>query len=190
MTLVRLHGATGDDTAQRQVGDDLSVMITHLRSWLKANPPNITSSIDTTNYLLNLLDITALRRYVKSAIPNPELDVVTDAFQARLAAVAPTSTCWSDALDKFECANAVALLTAHRSKGLEYHTVFFLNLDDDQWWAHDRNPIESTSTFFVGLSRAAQRIIFTTTDPRPRCGRIADFFTMLDAAGVPEIDMR
>jgi hypothetical protein len=66
--------------------------------------------------------------------------------------------------------------------------VFFLGLDDQQWWAHARNPIESTSTVFVGLSRAAQRIIFTTTSPYARRGRIADFFTMLDEAGVPEID--
>jgi hypothetical protein len=66
--------------------------------------------------------------------------------------------------------------------------VFFLGLDDEQWWAHDRDPVESTSTFFVGLSRAAQRIIFTTASPYARSGRIADFFTMLDAAGVPEID--
>ncbi|MDI1463364.1 hypothetical protein QEZ54_20485 [Catellatospora sp. KI3] len=65
---------------------------------------------------------------------------------------------------------------------------FFLGLDDEQWWAHNRDPIESTSTFFVGLSQAAQRIIFTTTSQRARTGRIAKFFSMLDEAGVPEID--
>lgn len=187
-TLTRVHGAVGDEAAQRRVGDDLSTLTSSLRSWLKANPPDVTSAGDTVNYVLILLDIAALRRYVKSATPDEQLGIVTDAFQARLAAVAPTSTSWTDALDQFECADAVVLLTAHRSKGLEYHTVFFLGLDDKQWWAHARDPVESTSTFFVGLSRAAQRIIFTTTSPYAREGRIADFFTMLDDAGVPEID--
>lgn len=187
-TLTRVHGAMGDEAAQRRVGDDLSTLTISLRSWLTANPPDVTSARDTVNHVLSLLDIVALRRYVKSATPDEQLGIVTDAFQARLSAVAPTSTSWTDALDQFECADAVVLLTAHRSKGLEYHTVFFLSLGDDQWWAHDRDPVESTSTFFVGLSRAAQRVIFTTTSPYAREGRIADFFTMLDDAGVPEID--
>jgi superfamily I DNA/RNA helicase len=34
---------------------------------------------------------------------------------------------------------AVVLLTVHRSKGLEFDTVFFLGMDDDQWWAYDRD---------------------------------------------------
>lgn len=187
-TLARVHGAVGDEAAQRRVGDGLSGLTISLRSWLKANPPDVTPARDTVNFVLNLLDLAALRRYVKAATPDEQLGIVIDAFVARLAAVAPASTDWTDAFDQFECADAVVLLTAHRSKGLEYHTVFFLGLDDQQWWAHDRDPVESTSTFFVGLSRAAQRIIFTTTSPYAREGRIADFFTMLDEAGVPEID--
>lgn len=39
----------------------------------------------------------------------------------------------------------------------------------------------------MGLSRAAQRLIFTTNGTA-RTGSIADLFTMLDEAGVPEID--
>jgi superfamily I DNA/RNA helicase len=187
-TLTRMHGAAGDEAAQRRVGDDLSTLTVALRSWLTANPPNRTPARHAVNYVLSLLDLAALRRYVRSARPDEELEIVTRAFEARLAAVAPASTGWTDALEQFECADAVVLLTAHRSKSLEYHTVFFLGLDDDQWWAHNRDPIESTSTFFVGLSRAAQRIVFTTTSPFARTGRIARFFSMLDEAGVPELD--
>ncbi|MEH0823677.1 MULTISPECIES: hypothetical protein [unclassified Micromonospora] len=41
-----------------------------------------------------------------------------------------------------------------------------------------------------GASPAAQSVIFTTTSPYARKGRIADFyvFTMPDDAGVPELD--
>ena len=41
------------------------------------------------------------------------------------------------------------------------HTVFLLGLDDDRWWAYRHDADEATSAFFVGLSRAAQRLIFT-----------------------------
>jgi DNA helicase II / ATP-dependent DNA helicase PcrA len=187
-TLIRVHGADGDEAAQRRVGDELSALTVSLRAWLEANPPSSTSAHEAHDLILSLLDRGALRRYVKSATPDEQLSLITDAFEARLAAVAATSSSWTDTAEQFECADAVVLLTAHRSKGLEYHTVFFLGLDDNQWWAHSRDPVESTSTFFVGLSRAAHRIIFTTTSPHARQGRIADFFAMLDDAGVPEIN--
>ena len=187
-TLIRIHGTVGDDAAQRHTADYLSALTVSLRNWLKANPPDARSAVDCVAHLLEHLGVDLLHRYVRSTAPADLLNVLTDAFQARLTAIAPTSTDWADALEQFECADAVVLLTAHRSKGLEYHTVFFLGLEDRQWWAHARDPIESTSTFFVGLSRAAQRIVFTTTHPYARQGQIADFFTMLDDAGVPEVD--
>ncbi|MEU4161156.1 ATP-dependent helicase [Actinoplanes sp. NPDC026670] len=187
-TLARIHSAAGDDVALRRVGDDLSILTRALRSWMRANPPHTIAAGDCVAHLLGLVDAEALHRYMKSATPGDQLDLITEAFRVRLAAVTPADASWTNALERFECADAVALLTAHRSKGLEYHTVFFLGLDDEQWWAYDRDPVESTSTFFVGLSRAAQRIIFTTTSPNARRGRIADFFTMLDEAGVPEIN--
>lgn len=185
--MARVHGAVGDDAAQRRVGENLSELTTTLRAWLSNHPPETTPAADIVQHLLDLADAAALRRYVKSTSDN-DLDIISDAFQQRLAAIAGGHSDWADVLDQFACADAVVLLTAHRSKGLEYHTVFFLGLDDQQWWAYDRDPGEATSTFFVGLSRAAQRLIFTTTAGHARSGRIAAFFTMLDDAGVPEID--
>jgi superfamily I DNA/RNA helicase len=110
--------------------------------------------------------------------------MILEAFRARLTAVTATDTTWTEALEEFECADAVTLLTIHRSKGLEYHTVIFLGLDDDQWWAHRYDPDGSTAAFFVGLSRAAHRLIFTTTTTRT--SKIADLYEMLTEAGVPE----
>ncbi len=48
---------------------------------------------------------------------------------------------------------------------------------------------EATSTFFVGLSRAAQRLVFTCTAAGARLGNIADLYRLLDEAGVPETRM-
>ncbi|WP_218694643.1 MULTISPECIES: 3'-5' exonuclease, partial [Rhodococcus] len=59
--------------------------------------------------------------------------------------VATESESWREAVDAYEGNDAISLLTIHRSKGLEYHTVFFLGLDDDQWWSHGKDPAASTS---------------------------------------------
>ncbi len=122
-TLTRMHGAVGDEAAQPRVGDDLSTLTISLRFWLKANPPDVTSARDTVTYVLSLLDVAALRRYVKSATPDEQLGIVTDAFAARLATVAPRSVGWTDALDQFECADAVVLLTAPQQRPGVSHRV-------------------------------------------------------------------
>lgn len=188
-TMSRVHGALGDDAAVRRVGDGLTHTISILRAWLHDHPVEATTADDVANRVLTLVDENALRRYGKWTAASEDLDELMEAFRARLSAVMSTSRDWQQALDRFEATDAVVLLTAHRSKGLEYHTVFFLGLDDNQWWAHHQDPDGSTSTFFVGLSRAAHRLIFTTT-PHARNGSIADFFDMLEEAGVPEIYQR
>ncbi|RNH98869.1 ATP-dependent helicase [Micromonospora aurantiaca] len=188
-TMSNLHGATGDGVALRQVGDNLTQTIGTLRAWLQNHPVEVTTADDAIGQVIGLVDEDVLRRYLKSATAGEDLDVVIDAFRARLAAVIGSCTDWQQTFDRFESPDAVVLLTAHRSKGLEYHTVFFLGLDDNQWWAHRQDPDGSTATFFVGLSRAAHRLIFTTT-PHARGGGIAEFFAMLDEAGVPEVQQR
>lgn len=185
-TMARVDGAT-DDEALRRVGENLTEVTTTLRTWLNSHPPGVTSSTDTVQQLVDLIGIVKLRRYVKSTTPGEDLDIITDAFETRLQDVTDAFSNWKDTLDEFECVDAVTLLTAHRSKGLEYHTVFFLGIHEQQWWAFQRDPREGTSTFFVGLSRAAHRLIFTT-DRSNRTGSIAALFAMLNEAGVPEID--
>ncbi|MFG2483430.1 UvrD-helicase domain-containing protein [Streptomyces virginiae] len=185
-TLGRIHGAAEDEAAQRRVGEDLSDLTTQLRSWLHAHPAAITSAADVVREMLDLVDSAALRRYVKATAPGEEFDLVTGAFEARLGTVLAGAVDWGLVLDEFESADAVVLLTTHRSKGLEYHTVFFLGIHGRQWWSLRSDRREGTSTFFVGLSRAAQRLVFTT-DRSERTGPIAAFFAMLTEAGVPEI---
>ncbi|WP_405734950.1 ATP-dependent helicase [Streptomyces sp. NBC_01537] len=186
-TMERVHGATDDDVAQHRVGENLAELTTQLRAWLRSHPPATTSATDTVKQVVGLLDGAALRRYVKSAAPGEDFDIILGAFEARLETAINGTADWGDVLDEFEGADAVVLLTAHRSKGLEYHTVFFLGIHARQWWAYGSDRREGTSTFFVGLSRAAHRLIFTT-DRTDRNGPIGDLFTMLTEAGVPEID--
>ncbi len=79
------------------------------------------------------------------------------------------------------------LMTIHKSKGLEYHTVIFLGLDDDQWWSFKNEPAEAVRTFFVGLSRAEQRTIFTYCSARGARRKIAALYGLLEQGDVVEV---
>lgn len=52
-------------------------------------------------------------------------------------------------------------MTIHKSKGLEYHTVIFVGLDDGAWWSFTNDQVEATAGFFVAFTRAKQRVVFT-----------------------------
>jgi superfamily I DNA/RNA helicase len=77
-------------------------------------------------------------------------------------------------------------MTVHKSKGLEYHTILFVGLDDDAWWSHSPKNLDGLATFFVALSRAKQRALFTFCEERGRREKVAEFYRLLAKAGVRE----
>jgi DNA helicase-2/ATP-dependent DNA helicase PcrA len=184
--LARIHGAAGDDALTRALSDDLTRFTRTLRTWLAAAPIAETDAAEVIVRAAAIVDSDLLVGYMKSRHRGDDAALILDSLAERLRHVMPSVSDWAQAFRDIEAADAVTLLTIHRSKGLEYHTVFFLGLDDDQWWAYRRDTDEATSTFFVGLSRAAQRLIFTCTITGSRSGSIADLYRMLDTAGVPE----
>ena len=62
--------------------------------------------------------------------------------------------------------NAVPFMTIHKSKGLEYHTVIFLGLEDSAFWSFATQSKEDTCSFFVAFSRARNRVLFTFSNQR------------------------
>jgi DNA helicase-2/ATP-dependent DNA helicase PcrA len=184
-TLARIHGADDDD-ATRALSDDLARFTRDLRTWLAAAPIAETDAAEVIDRAAAIVEADQLSGYIKSSHRGDDAALILHSLAERLRHVMPGASDWAQAFTDIEAADAVTLLTIHRSKGLEYHTVFFLGLDDDQWWAYRYDADEATSAFFVGLSRAAQRLIFTCTTTGARSGNIADLYLMLDAAGVPE----
>lgn len=73
------------------------------------------------------------------------------------------------AIDDYEGASQVKLMTIHKSKGLEFDTVFFVDFRDESWWGlrraiqqnNEQTQREEKNSFFVGLSRAEERLFFT-----------------------------
>lgn len=68
---------------------------------------------------------------------------------------------WKLAIYNFIGENSIPIMTIHKSKGLEYESVFFIGLEDSAFWNFTKQPDEDKCTFFVALSRAKVRVDFT-----------------------------
>jgi DNA helicase II / ATP-dependent DNA helicase PcrA len=115
-------------------------------------------------------------------------------LREQLWASVQRNTTWAAALDDFSGVDTVPVMTIHKSKGLEYHTVIFLGLEDSAFWSFATQPVDDTCAFFVAFSRAKRRVLLTfckqrTTSPRhqdyPQAMRgIRPLYDILRAAGV------
>ena len=77
-----------------------------------------------------------------------------------------------DGLTQVTDDGAVKVLTIHKAKGLEFHTVIVLGVEGETFWSDDQDA--NRAEFFVAVSRAKQRLILTVADERekpPGAGR-------------------
>lgn len=68
------------------------------------------------------------------------------------------------ALARLSDDSAVRFLTMHKSKGLEFHSVVVLGVEQQTFWGQ---LDQERCVFFVGISRAKNRLVLTTADYRP-----------------------
>lgn len=190
--LQRVSSPTHDREVGTQLEDDLTAFLDELRGWFAHTPLESGAASDLSEEVAQVLT-DKLAAFVnlgsagskRTFGDRPEdIQVTVDAFKIRIAQVLRRVDSWDAVADAFSDMDAIPLLTVHRSKGLEYHTVFFIGLDRDQWWAHTRDTIESTMTFFVGVSRAAERLVFTQCDQRGGPAPFGDLYKDLRDSGV------
>ena len=109
---------------------------------------------------------------------------------------------WPQALSAFVGEATIPIITVHKSKGLEYHTVVFMGLEDSAMFKFAEESEEEKRNFFVAFSRAKKRVAFTfcrKRETRTRSGgrsvalqsrrEIGLLYQLLAAAGVEEVDV-
>lgn len=81
----------------------------------------------------------------------------------------------------------VPLMTIHKSKGLEFNTIFLIDLSDSSFWSYRIDPIETKATLFVAVSRAKQNFVCTFSSIRlgrdQTCTLVSDFFDVINSHG-------
>ena len=93
-----------------------------------------------------------------------------------------------------ENTNAVRIMTIHKSKGLEFNSVYFVGLEDSAFWNFKKQPMEDRCAFFVALSRAKQSVTFTYCNyrhglkyPKQSKNNINEFYSLLQQPGIANI---
>ena len=94
-------------------------------------------------------------------------------FGGDLAAFGSHLRRYADASVYDERAEAVALMTLHSAKGLEFPVVFLAGAEEGllpcSLW-NDVNMEEERRLFYVGLTRAKERLLLTASENRPWAG--------------------
>ena len=183
----RMHDRSRDDETLPQSHSALESFVASLRRWMLSNPPDPLAVRRAVDDIVSYLRIPAIQSTFPVHRQRDFLEQTVDALKARLQDVIDGGGSWDDLCDRAEGRGAVPLMTIHKSKGLEYHTVIFLGLDDGQWWSFSRDPAEAVRTFFVGLSRAEQRTIFTYCAARGGRQGIKSLYGFLAAADVADV---
>ncbi|MCF5162970.1 AAA family ATPase [Pseudomonas congelans] len=156
--------------------------------WLGANrsslPTTLKAARSLVDEVMGFVGLDHLKSQHPAYAQGEWLEKVLDAAATHLFNCAIKCADWPSALDTYEGVNAIPLMTIHKSKGLEYHTVIFVGLDDGAWWSFSNDEIEATAGFFVAFTRAKQRVIFTYCAKRGGRTKIATLYRLLQTAGV------
>ena len=178
-----------NDAAQVRLSQELDCFINQLRS---SYPEPVRREDHVRAVVAAVYDFLERDRLVSAHTAYRQGDWferVIEGAAMHLCASASEANDWTEALDIYEGKHAVPLMTIHKSKGLEYHTVIFIGLDDGAWWSFTRDPVEGTAGFFVAFSRAKQRVVFTYCPSRGRRKKVARLYDLLNSAGVKTVNL-
>lgn len=157
-------GFSDPDNPNSQTIDWSRYMTTATRSLRTQNdyPTNMQKSLNLAETFLNDLG----KNKVRTLSPEYENKVmVKEIWQEtcqKLIELTGAANSIKDALRTFYNEQVVRILTVHKSKGLEFHTVIFLGIEEEAFWYRNQSELEENrSTFFVGISRAKERLILT-----------------------------
>lgn len=122
-----------------------------------------SSTNQLVDFIISLLGETKLKRaYPQYKNDSHWKSTILD-LKTELSNCCDESTDFKIAVDNLEGKNSIPIMSIHKSKGLEYDTIIFLGLEDSAFWNYPNKPREESCTFFVALSRAKRKIIFTIT---------------------------
>ncbi|MEI7819516.1 MAG: ATP-dependent helicase [Verrucomicrobiota bacterium] len=189
---LRLRGCDGSDVEARVIIQSLSTHLSALRPHLLAAATD-TAVASIIRGLLAFFDEATFRRLHEQYLQSEFLNQTIEALARYLAYYRGENTNWSVALNAFVGIDCVPVMSIHKSKGLEYHSVVLLGLEDYPFRGIRTGDGEEECNFFVAFSRAKKRVLFTTADRRTNHygtkaqGRndVGRFYELLALGGVP-----
>lgn len=143
-----------------------------VKQFLKNIKKNLDSITNTSELgilfmdISNFYDLNKIRSYYPQYSQGTYINKLHEDLEEHLYNYYQETNDWLSAIHLFEGKDSISIMTIHKSKGLEYDTVFFVGFDDQAFWSFSDQEQEDTCTFFVGLSRAKRHLYFTFSEKR------------------------
>lgn len=168
-TIDTLRRTIGGDTeeSQREIARNLTKFLKKLRRLLKESRSKESEINEVLEAIVSFVGRKAFEAVYPQYGQGQLFDETVQQIGSYLSEFRKTMD-WNASLDEFEGTHALPIMTIHKSKGLEYHTVIFVGFEDSAFWGFQKNPAEESCTFFVAFSRARRRVIFTFSEQRVR----------------------
>jgi superfamily I DNA/RNA helicase len=163
-----LRPAHDDDGAADRVMQRVERLSRTLRIRMAAAAPAAGQAEGIVSMLLDGIGEAAIRQGTSAYHRDADFARVRTGFTELLEECLSEGGTWASALDRFEGRGQVPLLTIHKSKGQEYHTMVFPGLDAESWRSLRETNGEELNSFYVALTRAEQRAFFTCCTERGR----------------------
>ncbi|WP_211467659.1 3'-5' exonuclease, partial [Collimonas silvisoli] len=160
----------------------------------------LDSGADIKNFPSGIVTIVGAARYrtcYRQYMNGSYLEKVATELGSALANSLESAGTVEDLVRDFVGEDVVPAMSIHKSKGLEFKTVIFMGLEDEQWWNFRAQPEEEKRAFFVAFSRAINTVLFTFSKERPKWGRptqtnraqVGALFNILQRAGIEVTDI-
>ena len=129
---------------------------------------SLANSDDLDKVVESLLDAVGRDKIVAMSpdyVHGDRLDTLIVDTVRRARALLSPGTDPASALASFSGDEAVRIMSIHKSKGLEFQAVIILGVETETFWG---KPAPERSAYFVGISRAKDRLYLTHCDQRSR----------------------
>jgi superfamily I DNA/RNA helicase len=138
--------------------------------------------------LVSMVSPARFRSVYRQYVNGEYLKNRVDEFAKALQSSVDTANSKCETIDDLIGADSIPAITIHKSKGLEFHTVIFLGLEDSQLWNFSKQRDEEKRGFFVAFSRAIEQVYFTFSDVRDgksnARAQINELYSILRQSGV------
>jgi superfamily I DNA/RNA helicase len=135
------------------------------RATMRSGPPLTSDSLQTAvQHLLTKLSPEAIASLSSEYEHGDYLKKMTDQVIERIVDLWKLNTDLLSVLSRFSEDRSVRIMTIHKSKGLEFHSVVLLGVEKEAFWGE---LADERSVFFVGISRARHRLVLTSVSERP-----------------------
>ena len=156
------------------------ILIGDLEGLINGRSPMEVDGKDVSDLILAHISRGELQRTYREYVGGERLGTVISGFEAFFDECRKNINSWSECISNMDGSDSIRLMTIHKSKGLEYHTVIFVEFNDDAFWGND----DDVNVFFVALSRARERVHFSFTKDSKGASNIKALVEKLQTAKV------